>query len=262
MKALHSHLLTLACGAIIGGVVVISLRDQRNPIATEAPRMRQLDDSEVRATQSELESIQERRKSTGLNTRRTRDAGDLTFLSNGNIIVPSELAERIHIYGMDTEGNVDAAELSLIGISAEDSKKLQDAIDELKKWEIERESRLAQIIRKSDAEILIQVPGQNVDDLKKQEFEKTVDLIIGKSRPFVQGSLSQIRSLTSEWGAADKVVTARPFADGYTEYKLYRYRASHPPSLKNGGDPSENAMSTTTFRAKEIPDRLRHLFDK
>lgn len=251
----------MACGAAIGVGVVSALRDQGMTTATADSRIGRLDFAATRSTEAGPGPMPERRTETGRNAHRTTEAGHLTFLSNGNIVVPADLAERIRIRAMDTEGNVDAEEFSLVGLRAESARKLQEVLDGLKKWELERESRLAEIIRKNDAEILIGIPGMGMDQLRKQEFDDSIDEIFGQSRPFVEGSLSHVGGLTSDWGAADLVVTARPVSEGRTEYKLFGYDSSRPPSLKEGDDPSVEAIGIRTFRAKEIPERLRHLFD-
>ncbi len=251
----------MACGAAIGVGVVSSLRDQRMPTARADSRIGRLDLAAARSTEVDLEPMPERRHGTSRDAHRIADAGHLTVLSNGNVVVPSDLAERIRIRAMDTEGNIDAEELSLVGIGAEGATKLQEALDGLKKWGIERESRLAQVIRKNHAEVLIRIPGDGIDHLKKKEFDDSIDTIFGQSRPFVEGALSHLGGLTSNWGAADLVVTARLVSDGYTEYKLFGYDSSRPPSLKEEDDPSVGAHSIRSFRAKEIPERLRHLFD-
>jgi hypothetical protein len=261
MNAFHSHLLATICGAAIGAGVVGASRDQRMPETTVNPGIERSDIAATRPVESSLGAMQERGTDTRRHSQKTTDAGDLTFLSNGNVVVPADLAERIRIRAMDTEGNVNAEELALIGLAAEKSRKLQDVLDGLKKWELERESRLAKIIRKNEKEVVIGIPGEGVDQRQKQEFDDSINEIFGPTRPFVEGALSHVAALTGDWGTAEMVVTARPISDGYTEYKLFVYESSRPPSLNEGADLSVGALSIHSFRTKEIPERLRHLFD-
>lgn len=263
MNASYTNWLVLVIGLAIGAGFVTVFRNQKvSPLLVEAG-VRRSEFAEARKIDESPASNGEgktKRKQAGI---RHSDAGQLTFLSNGNIVVPAELADRIRIRAMDDEGNLNTEELTLIGLSVENSKKLQMLLDGLKKWEFQREASQAEVVRKTSSETVIRIPGRSRDEPRKQEFDEAIEEIFGRSRPFVAGSLSHVGSLTSGWGAADLVATARPIADGYTEYKLFGYDPSRPPKLGEGSDPSVGAISIRSFRCKdkEVPERLQHLFD-
>lgn len=261
MNAAYSNWLVFAIGLAIGMGVASALRDQKEESTMVESDIGSSGSPHARRAGEIADPTREQRAKREPNASRPSDAGQITFLPNGYLVVPGVLADRIHIRAMNGEGNVDAEELALIGLSEKDSTKLQGLLNEIKNWELQRETSQAEVVRKNSSETIIRIPSGGRDDRRKQEYDLAIDEIFGRRRPFVEAALSHVGSLTSGWGEADLVATARPTADGFTEYQLIEYDRSRPPLLEEGGDLAAGAISIRSFRAKKVPERLNHLFD-
>lgn len=85
----------------------------------------------TRPAETDSAHVPEKRKDGDRSFRKATDAGHFAFPGNGNIVVPADLADRIRIRAMDTEGNAIKEELSLPGICDEKAAEFEEMLDGL-----------------------------------------------------------------------------------------------------------------------------------
>lgn len=187
----------------------------------------------------------------------------ISFLTDGSVIVPASLTDRIRIGAMNYEGVIDPAELALIGIDQKQSLELQNLVNQTKGFLLERQASVAKVIRQDDNFLAIRIPRVDTDNGIREEFDSRVNAIVGERSALIRESLCRMNSLTLNWGLSEQIVCVETNDDGIREYKVFCYNPGYSPEFPDGHLTSntfaKEAKGTDTYRSEEVPPALRHL---